>query len=145
MFSAADQARVHELLPHRGPMCWLERVVNIDAECVVAEAVVRDTSLFLDGGRLPIWIGIEYMAQAVAAWAGHRARGQGRGVAVGYLVGTRRYDVFRSHLEVGEHLTIEARCEILGANGLGVFACRLLVAGELAASANLSVYEPPVK
>lgn len=125
-------------------MCWIDRVVSVSAEEVVAEAIISNTSAFLQDGRLPIWIGIEYMAQAVAAWAGHRARTEGRRVSVGYLVGTRRYDTFRAHFEVGEHLTIEARCEILGANGLGVFACRLMVLGQIAASANLSVYEPPV-
>ena len=31
----------------------------------------------------------------------------------------------------------------MGENGLGMFACRILVDDEVAATANLSVFEPP--
>jgi predicted hotdog family 3-hydroxylacyl-ACP dehydratase len=134
---------VAELVPHRGAMSWLDRIVSVDAERVVAEADIREASLFLRGGQLDVWIGIEYMAQAIAAWAGHRARREGRSVTLGFLVGTRRYDVHRQSFKLGERLRIEAYCELMADNGLGMFACRILVGGELAASANLSVFEPP--
>lgn len=140
----ADTAlQVADLVPHRGTMSWLDRVISVDTERVVAEADVGEDSLFLRGGQLDVWIGIEYMAQAIAAWAGHRARREGRSVTLGFLVGTRRYDVFRQSFKPGECLRIEAGCELMADNGLGMFACRILVGGELAASANLSVFEPP--
>lgn len=135
--------QVADLVPHRGTMSWLDRVVSVDAERVVAEADVAEDSLFLRDGQLAAWIGIEYMAQAIAAWAGHRARREGRRVTLGFLVGTRRYDVHRQSFKAGERLRIEAGCELMADNGLGMFACRILVGGELAASANLSVFEPP--
>jgi len=139
-----DEAlRVADLVPHRRTMSWLDRIISVDAERVVAEADIGEASLFLRGGQLDAWIGIEYMAQAIAAWAGHRARSQGRSVTLGFLVGTRRYEVRRQSFRVGECLRIEANCELMADNGLGMFACRILVDGELAASANLSVFEPP--
>ena len=138
-----EPLRVADLVPHRGSMSWLDRVISVDAERVVAEADIGEASLFLRGGQLDAWIGIEYMAQAIAAWAGQRARREGRSVTLGFLVGTRRYDVFRQSFRVGECLRIEAGCELMADNGLGMFACRILVGGELAASANLSVFEPP--
>jgi len=143
MSTIDEPLRVVDLVPHRRTMSWLDRVISVDAEHVVAEADVSEASLFLRGGRLDAWIGIEYMAQAIAAWAGHRARSQGRSVTLGFLVGTRRYDVRRQSFRVGECLRIEAGCELMAGNGLGMFACRILVGGELAASANLSVFEPP--
>jgi len=139
-----DEAlRVADLVPHRRTMSWLDRIISVDAERVVAEADIGEASLFLRGGQLDAWIGIEYMAQAIAAWAGHRARSQGRSVTLGFLVGTRRYEVRRQSFRVGECLRIEANCELMADNGLGMFACRILVDGELTASANLSVFEPP--
>jgi len=139
-----DEAlRVADLVPHRRTMSWLDRVISVDAERVVAEADIGEASLFLRGGQLDAWIGLEYMAQAIAAWAGHRARSQGRSVTLGFLVGTRRYEVRRQSFRVGECLRIEANCELMADNGLGMFACRILVDGELTASANLSVFEPP--
>ena len=89
------------------------------------------------------WVGIEYMAQAIAAWAGNRARLKGQAVKVGLLLGTRRYAVHRQAFVVGDCLRIEARCELMGDNGLGMFACRILDGDEEIAVANVSVYEPP--
>lgn len=142
--SAMDTSLVvADLVPHRGAMSWLDRILSVDTERVVAEADIAEDSLFLRDGQLAAWIGIEYMAQTIAAWAGQRARREGRAVTLGFLVGTRRYDVFRQSFKAGECLRIEADCELMADNGLGMFACRILVGGELAASANLSVFEPP--
>ncbi|WP_411883746.1 hypothetical protein [Polaromonas sp. YR568] len=140
---ASLRLQVADLVPHRGAMSWLDRIVSVDAERVVAEADIGEGSLFLRNGQLDAWTGIEYMAQAIAAWAGHRAQREGRRVTLGFLVGTRRYDVQRQSFKPGECLRIEASCELMADNGLGMFACRILVDGELAASANLSVFEPP--
>lgn len=140
---ASLQLQVADLVPHRGTMSWLDRILSVDAERVVAEADIDTGTLFLRNGQLDVWIGIEYMAQAIAAWAGHRAHREGRSVVLGFLVGTRRYDVHRQSFKPGECLRIEASCELMADNGLGMFACRILVGDELAASANLSVFEPP--
>jgi hypothetical protein len=43
--------------------------------CAAWRAPVRATQLFVDDAGMPAWIGIEYMAQTVAAWAGMQARG----------------------------------------------------------------------
>lgn len=134
---------VDDLVPHRGDMSWLDTVVSANQDEVVAEATVRPDSFFVRDGALPIWVGVEFMAQAVAAWAGHRGRQHGRAARIGFLLGTRRLDVHRQAFRVGDRLRIEARCELMGDNGLGMFACRILVDGELAAQANLSVFEPP--
>ena len=134
---------VDDVVPHRGDMSWLDTVVSVDEDEVVAEATVRPDSFFVRDGALPIWVGVEFMAQAVAAWAGHRGRQHGCAARIGFLLGTRRLDVHRQAFRVGDRLRIEARCELMGDNGLGMFACRILVDGELAAQANLSVFEPP--
>lgn len=143
MSEALNTWTVDDLVPHRGDMSWLDTVVSADADTVVAEATIRPDSYFVRDGALPIWGGVEFMAQSVAAWAGHRGRLQGRPARIGFLLGTRRFDVHRQAFRVGERLRIEARCELMGDNGLGMFACRILVDGEVAAEANLSVFEPP--
>jgi predicted hotdog family 3-hydroxylacyl-ACP dehydratase len=143
MSKAVDKALVDDLVPHRGTMSWLDRVISVNAECAVAEAEIRHDSFFVRNGQLPIWSGIEFMAQAVAAWAGHRARGQRRAVDIGFLVGSRRFEAHRQAFKVGERLRIHAHCELVADNGLGMFSCQIMVDGELAASANLSVFEPP--
>ena len=134
---------VENLVPHRGGMSWLDEVCHVDADTVHARSHIRADGLFVRAGGAGAWVGVEFMAQAVAAWAGYRARSKGGVVNIGFLLGTRRYEAFRAQFRVGETLDIEARCELMGDNGLGMFACRILIDGEVVAEANLSVFEPP--
>jgi predicted hotdog family 3-hydroxylacyl-ACP dehydratase len=139
----AVRAAVERLVPHRGGMLWLERILACDGEGAVAEAVVREDHPFFDGGGVPAWVGIEYMAQCIAAWAGGQALAKGKPVSPGFLLGTRRYESQRPVLAVGTRLRIEARRELMGDNGLGMFACRILDGDQEIAVANVSVFEPP--
>jgi predicted hotdog family 3-hydroxylacyl-ACP dehydratase len=139
MSEALNTLAVDDLVPHRGDMRWLDTVVSANHDAVVAESTIRPDSFFVRDGALPVWVGVEFMAQAVAIWAGHRGLQHGRAARIGLLLGTRRYDVYRQAFRVGDRLRIEARCEFMGDNGLG----RILVDDDVVAQANLSVFEPP--
>lgn len=133
---------IAEVVPHAGAMLFLDELLSHDEDGVVAEAAVHEQHLFATPQGVPAWVGIEFMAQAIAAWAGCRARAQGEPVRIGFLLGTRRYECRLQHFAFGSRLRIEVKREIFGDNGLGMFACRLFQAGEEVASANLSVFEP---
>ena len=140
----ARDAAVERLVPHRGAMSWLDRVIHCDADGVIAEATIRADHLLADDDApgLPAWVGIEYMAQAIAAWAGCRARAAGNPPQLGFLLGSRRYSSRCSGFPSGTRLRVQARCELLGDNGLGMFACRILAGEDEWATANVSVFEP---
>lgn len=144
MMDARD-ASAERLIPHRGGMLWIDRVLHCDAQRVVAEATVRMDHLLADEDApgLPAWMGIEYMAQGIAAWAGGRALARGEEIKPGFLLGTRRYEAHRPWLAFGLRLRIECECELMGDNGLGLFACKLLDGETELAIANVSVFEPP--
>lgn len=133
---------IEEVVPHRQDMCLLQRILRWDQDSIEAELVVPATGLFIEDGEMPAWIGIEYMAQAIAAWAGCRARAAGSVPQLGFLLGSRRYSSQRSGFPSGSRLRVQARRELLGDNGLGLFACRILADEEEWAVANVSVYEP---
>ncbi len=129
-------------IPQRGPARLIDRVVEVDADHAVVETDVPADGRWLRDGSMPSWAGIELMAQAVATWAGARARREGRPVPVGFLLGTRRYDVTRTAFAGGSTLRISARPEFIADNGLAMFDCRIECAGESVAQARLSVFEP---
>lgn len=137
------ETRVESWIPHRGAMRLLDRVLLVDADQAVAEVDVPFDGLFVRDGQVPAWIGIEYMAQAVAAWAGGRARGRGGVPQAGLLLGSRRYEVRCDGFPCGAKLRVEARCELIGSNGLGQFDCRILMDGADVASARIAVLDPP--
>ena len=130
-------------VPHRGAMSLLERVERVDEHGVVAWVLVPSAGLFAEPGGVPAWVGIEYMAQAVAAWSGARARAGGGSPRIGYLLGSRRYEAQVPWFEAGARLRVWAECELMGDNGLGMFDCTISQDGRVLASARLSVYEAP--
>jgi len=136
-------AAVDRWVPQRGAMQLLDRIVDVDADKAVAEVDVPVDGLFTRDGQVPAWIGIEYMAQAISAWAAGRSKRQGGdGPKLGLLLGSRRYVADCAGFPAGATLRIEARCELIGDNGLGLFDCRIEMDGRQVASARVSVFEP---
>jgi predicted hotdog family 3-hydroxylacyl-ACP dehydratase len=133
---------IEEVVPHRQDMCLLDRILRWDQDGIEPERVEPEAGLIIEDGAVPAWVGIEYMAQAIAAWAGCRARTAGNPPQLGFLLGSRRYTSTRSSFPSGTRLQVQARCELLGDNGLGMFACRILAGEEEWAVANVSVFEP---
>jgi len=136
-------ADIEYVIPHRGAMLLLDRVLGYDADGIAVELRVPGDGPFHVEGGVPAYVGIEYMAQAVACWAGCMARKRGEAPPIGFLLGSRRYASAVPLFASGRRLRVEARREILGENGLGVFACRILEDGRELATANVSVFEPP--
>jgi predicted hotdog family 3-hydroxylacyl-ACP dehydratase len=130
-------------IPHRGAMRLLDRIVHADAEGAVAEVLVPHDGLFTRDGEVPAWIGIEYMAQTISAWAAARHRDAGGdGPKLGLLLGSRRYTARCGGFPCGATLRIEARCEIIGDNGIGLFDCAIAMDGSEVVTAKVSVFEP---
>ena len=124
-------------------MLLLDRLLAADDDSAVAEVTVPRDGLFLHDAGMPSWVGIEYMAQTVAAWAGWRARQKGEAVQIGFLLGSRRYETAQAFFTPGTRLRVSVHCELMGVNGLGMFDCRIHTADEKElATARISVFEP---
>lgn len=130
-------------VPHRGPLSLLDGVEHCDEQGIEARVRVPAGGVFGDDDGVPAWLGIEYMAQAVAAWSSGRARAAGGSPRIGYLLGSRRYEAALPVFPVGADLRVLAQCELMGDNGLGMFDCRIEHAGRVLASGRISVFEPP--
>ncbi|MBD8492938.1 hotdog family protein [Pseudomonas syringae] len=134
---------VAELLPHAADMILIDQVLAFDDDSIQTRVTVRPDGLFNTAeGHLPAWVGIELMAQSVAAFAGCQARQRGEAVQLGFLLGTRKYECTVDHFPVGSELTLNALRTLQDDNGMGVFECRLS-GPDLEAFARLSVYCPP--
>ncbi|WP_020202869.1 MULTISPECIES: ApeP family dehydratase [Cupriavidus] len=133
---------IADLVPHAGAMRLLDELLGADEERAVARATVRATQLFVDEAGMPGWVGIEYMAQTIAAWAGARDWRAGREPGIGFLLGSRRYECDVPAFPVGSVLTVQVSAELIGDNGLGMFACALSLDGREVARANVSVFQP---
>lgn len=133
---------IAELVPHRASMLLLDRLAEDDAEHVRAEAVPRPDMLFADDAGLPAWVGVELMAQCVAAWGGLRRREAQKGVQLGFLLGTRKYESTVTHFPFGQRLSIVVRLELVAENSLAVFSCAIELGGQVVTTASLNVFQP---
>lgn len=132
---------IEDLVPHRGDMSLLNSVISFSDTSLRASAVVNDSIPYLIDGVVSSWIGIEYMAQTIAAWAGVRALQKGEPIKLGMLVGTRNYTVDTGQFTLMCYLDIQVHQIIEGANGLSVFECKIDYKGG-EATANINVFQP---
>jgi predicted hotdog family 3-hydroxylacyl-ACP dehydratase len=135
---------IHELVPHAGRMRLLSELVQVEAESLCAHVRISEQDLFYDAalGGVGAWVGIEYMAQAVAAWAGWQGRQSDQAPKIGLLLGSRKYRCERALFLPGETLEVRTRREFQADNGLGQFACEIWLEGQQIATAALTVFGP---
>lgn len=142
------------LLPHSGRMVLIDRITRYGDDFVEAGAQVSPNHILLLDDKLPYTAFIELMAQAVGAYAGIQARKNARSVRLGFLLGTRKLEIFAQSVPIGTHLLATAHMSIQDAGGMGMFDCELrwtdapetssetLPSDGILVRASLNVYSP---
>lgn len=135
---------VDTLVPHAAPMLLIDRVLNADAESLTAEVRITKNSLFFTPANgVPAYVGIEYIAQTVAAYSGWRAQSDAPGTApkIGYLLGTRKMTMACDGFADGDVLVIHVQ-NIFEDGEMGVFDGEVRKGDETLVSARINVYQP---
>jgi predicted hotdog family 3-hydroxylacyl-ACP dehydratase len=123
-------------------MVLLDRVLEVGENHIVAGLAVRDDGLFSGADRtVPAWVGLEYMAQTIAAFSGYWRKCRGEAIQLGFLLGTRHYECSAGSFPCGMPLWVHAEQLMEGANDMAIFDCRIEGEGILAA-AKLNVLLP---
>jgi predicted hotdog family 3-hydroxylacyl-ACP dehydratase len=133
-----------DVLPHRAPMVLLDRIVAHDeGRTVCAVDITAATAFLTDAKDVPAWVGLEYMAQCVAAHAGLLARIRGEPVKLGLLIGARRVEFHVGAFEIGRTVIVTG-AHVWGDRQLASFACSLSDerSATVLAESVLSVYAP---
>lgn len=134
---------IEEILPHRGTMLLLDRMVEFDEQGTRVEYVPRHDAWYANiDGSMPAWIGLELMAQAAAAHVGMTKSIGGESPAQGALLGTRRFSSTLPAYPVGKALHICATLTYRDSSGLGAYECSIVIGDQEVANAILKVFEP---
>ena len=131
---------VTELLPHGPEMTVIDRLFSYDPKESVAIVAIGPEAKFFENGGVPAWVGIEYMAQTIAARAGFMARLRGERPAIGFLLGTREYESRIAEFPNGSLLRISVQ-PLWEDAGVGAFQCTIAL-DEIVATAVVSTYQP---
>ena len=133
---------VTEVLPHQGQAVLIDAVLEDAADSIRVRARVRaDSPYFVPGHGLPAWVGIELMAQAIAAHAGLSGRRQQRPPRAGMLLGTRRYEATLPYFPEGAELEVRADRDFGDDGGLAACACTIVCGGETVVRATIIIVE----
>lgn len=131
---------VATLLPHRGPALLIDAVLAETPDGIrVAAHITPAHPYFVPGRGVPAWVGIELMAQAIAARAGLTAERTHTAPGSGMLLGTRRYHTQRAYFPEGARLEISARREFSDESGVVACACEITCGGETLSAATIIV------
>jgi predicted hotdog family 3-hydroxylacyl-ACP dehydratase len=131
------------LLPHQPPMRLLDALLTADDQRCTALARVDPAAWYAGpDGSAPGWIGLEWMAQAVAAHNGQRRQDPGVAPEFGYLLGTRAYACDLPAFPAHAAAEVEATAQETDPSGLSVYACAIRLHGRPVAQALLKVFEP---
>jgi predicted hotdog family 3-hydroxylacyl-ACP dehydratase len=121
-----DGEDARPLVPHAEPMVFLDRLLTSDEKQTRCSVRVEAIPMFRDPrGGLPGWVGLEPMAQCIAAHGGLEARRRGHAPRIGFLLGCRRLRVDTDRLRPGVGYAVSAT-QVWGADeGLVSFDCEL--------------------
>ena len=139
-----DFPTIETLLPHEAPMILIDKMMSVEALSVHCRVTITDQSPFFDVNDQGVagWIGLEYMAQTIAAWSGYHSLQKNEKSPIGFLLGSRRYESQRSLFKKGVTLDIFAS-QLLEDKGMAVFSCEIKEGETVLASSQLNVFVPP--
>jgi predicted hotdog family 3-hydroxylacyl-ACP dehydratase len=136
-------ADVRDVLPHRGTMLLLDAIERCSETGIETRAVARRDAWYADGdGAMPAWIGIELMAQAIAAHVGLLAMRSGGRARPGVLLGASRYETQATSFARGTRLRIEAKEVLKSEQGHGAYECTIAAGERCVAQAVVKVFQP---
>ncbi len=135
-----------EVIPHDLPMSLLDSIEQRSEAGITTVVTITRNSVFLEEQGVPAWVGIEYIGQTIAAFAGAQAKDRGERVKIGFLVSTRRYETNCSYFPLGACLRISATQLSEDSEGLQTFACTIrgtdTGAARIEVQARLNVFLP---
>jgi len=137
----ASRYPMSKILIHKDTMLLIDEVLEFSENSLTAQVTIKTGCEFLNSdNQVPAWIGIEYMAQAIAAWAGATHINKGDEIKKGYLLGTRKYIAHASFFPLNSVLKVAVK-KVYEGDDLGVFDCTITT-DTLLAEASLNVYQP---
>ncbi|MBT2790886.1 MULTISPECIES: hotdog family protein [Paraburkholderia] len=137
------QQPIEAIIPHRGTMLLIDAVTAFDEQTLSARATVHADAWYADAqGAMPAWIGIELMAQSIAAHVALLAmRGGGR-ARPGVLLGSRSYKALQPSFAGGAQLLIRATELLRSDEGHGAYECTIHHDDVCCAEAVIKVFQP---
>lgn len=131
-----------ELLPHAGRAVLLDQILSNSSHTIRARvSITPEHPFFVADHGVPAWVGIEMMAQAIAAHAGLNGMRDGSGPRSGMLLGTRRYEARAPWFAPGASIDIRATTTFDHEGGIAACDCLIEDTRGILAEATIIIIE----
>jgi len=135
---------ISDFIPHRAPMILIDSITRHQPDSLITQTQISPQSAYFDETQqgVPNYVGIEYMAQSIAALAGVEAILQGQPIKVGFLLGSRKLQMHQHLFALGHTYHTHVTRLYQEESGLAVFDCQIFHQNTLIAQANVNVFQP---
>ncbi|WP_298771405.1 hotdog family protein [uncultured Shewanella sp.] len=135
---------VTDYLPHDAPMIFIDKVIEYQTDMLVSEITITPQSPYFDASiaGVPNYVGIEYMAQTIAALAGIEAKERDDIIRIGFLLGSRKLQLHTPLYRLGKSYQTHVARLYQEDTGLAVFECKIIDKDNIIAEANINVFQP---
>jgi predicted hotdog family 3-hydroxylacyl-ACP dehydratase len=123
-------------------MSLLDSIDEYGEDWLRASLTVSPSSTFADVHGVPGWVGLEYMAQTAAAFAGIERAQRGEKASIGLLIGARYYRCMQQLIPFGTRLIVEARLALRDEEDFAAYNCTLSAERGRIAECTLKAYRP---
>ncbi|MDU0353048.1 3-hydroxylacyl-ACP dehydratase [Paraglaciecola aquimarina] len=116
---------IEQVVPHGHPMILVDELISYTPSSASCSVEIRTDSNFYNSEKksIPAYVGLEYLAQTIAAYANALKVDEGGEVALGFLVSARNYVSNVAEFSLGTILTTTVTKLFKEDNGLSVFEC----------------------
>lgn len=143
---------ITDFIPHRAPMILVDKIISYQHDTLVTEVTITTQSPYFDEHHqaVPNYVGIEYMAQSIAALSGVEAKLRNDNIRIGFLLGSRKLVLHAKQYQLGRCYRIHVNRLYAEDSGLAVFDCQIYLMPKvnsdqdniLVAEANVNVFLP---
>ncbi len=133
------------ILAHTRPMILLDDIDFYDDTRCICRVIITTASAFYNTDQTGVasYIGSEYMAQTIAAYAGANALDNQESIQIGFLLGSRSYKTTQEFFKLGQLIFIEVEELYREESGLSVFGCVIKnEQKQVLAEAKVNVFQP---
>lgn len=136
---------IHHLLPHAEPMILIHALVEQGDNWLIAAVDLSRPNLFSGPAGTPAYVALEYMAQAIAAYAGSQNAARQLPPSIGFLLGTRQFETAAPLLPRQGVALIRAEVVFAEEASVSLFECSMYLAespGIKLAWASIKAFQP---
>lgn len=136
---------MEELLPQSKEMILVDCLEFFSPELIKVSAKIKQNSPFVNDNKFATFQTIEIMAQTLGVYDTKMSELRGEKPSLGFLLGSRKFEIFKEFLEVGDEIMAICKPSFQNEDGFGIYECECFLGENLISKGNLTIFKPDQK